>query len=103
METKAGYRTQILGIHYDKDGNIKRIDVRGMSLEEVIGELMKRKERQKERLVLLDSLTQTQRKYYEEMHEETINWKNLTLAAIKDIIDELKDLKKIETRDIKIS
>lgn len=41
MESKAtGYKTQILGIHYDKNGNIKRIDVRGMTLEEVIKELV---------------------------------------------------------------
>lgn len=42
MESKGGYKTQILGIHYDKDGKIKRIDVQGMTLEEVIQELIKK-------------------------------------------------------------
>jgi len=93
MGSKAGYKMQILGIHYDKEGNIKRIDVQGMSLEEVAGELMERKKRQEERLTLLSSITQAQRKCYEKIEGEKINWDSLTLEAIKIIINELKDLK----------
>ena len=44
MEGKAGYKTQMLGIHYDKEGKVKRIDVRGMTLGEVIKELQKKLE-----------------------------------------------------------
>ena len=93
MEEKAGYKMQLLGIHYDKDGKIKRIDVQGMSLEEVAAELLERKKRQEERLTLLNSITQAQRKSYEKIEGEKINWDSLTLEAIKVIINELKDLK----------
>ena len=47
MESKAGYKMKILGIHYDKDGKIKRVDVQGMTLEEVIKELRKNLEAKK--------------------------------------------------------
>ena len=47
MGGKAGYKTQILGIYYDKDGKIKRIDVQGMTLKEVMKELRKKLEAKK--------------------------------------------------------
>ena len=41
---KAGYGTQILGVWSDRDGKIKRIDTKGMTLEEVVKDLQKKLE-----------------------------------------------------------
>lgn len=41
-KSKAGYKTKTLGIWYDAEGRVKRVDVQGMDLNEVIEELIKR-------------------------------------------------------------
>ena len=41
---KGGLKRKMLGIWYDKNGNIKRIDAQGMSPDEVTAALKKKKE-----------------------------------------------------------
>lgn len=41
-EGKGGLKRSTLGIHYDKDGRIKNMDVQGMTLEEVSIALQKK-------------------------------------------------------------
>lgn len=94
----AGVKQTVLGIWYDKNGDINRLDVKGMNLEKLIEALIERKKRQEERLMLLSSITQAQRKCYEKTEGEKINWDSLTLGAIKIIIDELKDLEEKEVK-----
>lgn len=43
----AGMKQTILGIWYDEDGNIKRLDFKGMNLEELIEALIERREAKK--------------------------------------------------------
>lgn len=96
--SKGGVKQTTLGIWYDEKGVIKRLDVEGMNLDELIAALIERKKRQEERLILLSSITQAQRKCYEKTEGEKINWDSLTLGAIKIIIDELKDLEEKEVK-----
>lgn len=96
--SKGGVKQIVLGIWYDKDGNVKRVDSKGMNLEELIEALIERKKEQEEKLRLLGFLTQAQRKDYEEIEGEEINWESLSLGAIKIIIDELKNLKRREAK-----
>ncbi len=42
--SKGGLKRKTLGIWYDKDGKIKRIDAQGMSHDEVIAALKEKKE-----------------------------------------------------------
>ena len=97
--SKGGLKRKTLGVWYDKDGNVKRVDAQGMSLEEVAKELVNKKKEREEKLFLLNSITQAQRKRYEcEIEGEEVPWDSLTLGAIKIIIDELKDLKEREAK-----
>lgn len=42
MNGIGGYKKQVLGIHYDKKGEIKRVDVQGMTLKGLTRELVKK-------------------------------------------------------------
>ena len=42
--SKGGLKRKMLGIWYDKNGKIKRIDAQGMSPDEVTAALKKKKE-----------------------------------------------------------
>lgn len=42
MNEVGGLKRQMLGIHYDKKGVIKKVDVQGMTLEELTRELVKK-------------------------------------------------------------
>jgi len=43
----GGVKQMVLGIWYDKKGIIKRLDVKGMNLEELIEALIERREAKK--------------------------------------------------------